>query len=444
MSRKICRRQYDLFLFNADVQAGQNNYFPSQDGYQVEDMDVLIIAVVLLFNILAAGHALLYKRDPKAAWGWIVTCLLIPTIGPVLYFLFGINRIRLKARRLKSEARDQDYTGTLKAGVATECSSEHTKADLSLVSDDTLSRNLSRIPLIPGNEVRAFFNGNEAYPEMIQAIERAQKHVYLSTYIFSSDPWGQNFIAALSRAVQRGVQVRVLLDAIGEFYSWPRAGRYLKAAEVPFARFLRLKLFPPSPFLNLRNHRKILVVDGYLGFTGGMNIRDSHVVEPGKTSSSRDIHFSFKGPVVAQFEDQFLSDWAFSTGESIAVSGGIQTCSRQDSASCRTISIGPDQDVDLLRVLFTGLISQARKKILIMTPYFLPCREIMGALQVAALRGVEVNLVLPRENNLFFIKWASQNVLWEILKFGVNVYYQPPPFDHSKIFVLDDYYTLVG
>jgi len=404
-----------------------------------------VITLVLLLNFWAAGHALMYKRDPKAAWGWIVTCLLIPTIGPVLYFLLGINRIKTRAKKLKTEPLSPggETGGRTWEKSFIESFSEHQK-ESGVAGMDSISRNISNRTLLGGNEVKVLFNGNQAYPEMLEQIEKAVKYVFLATYIFETNRTGRQFVAALSRARERGLDVRVMLDGVGECYSWPRAGRFLKKAGVSFVRFLPPRIIPPSPFLNLRNHRKMLIIDDQVAFTGGMNIGDRHLVDEEAVSGVQDVQFKLSGPVAVQIKDVFMEDWMFCTGRHYPGRESHLPVKNFGQAACRTITVGPSQDMDRLRMLYAGMISQARKSIFIMTPYFLPSQELVGALQVAALKGVDVNVVLPAKNNLPFVHWATQNMLWEILQYGVKVYYQPPAFDHSKLFLVDDFFSLIG
>jgi cardiolipin synthase A/B len=408
-------------------------------------MGWIIAALVLALNFWAAGHALMYKRDPKAAWGWLVTCLLIPTIGPVLYFLLGINRIKTRARKLHTEVLipgkealqgppEQDPPGPF----------PDFQDKPRLAGMDGISRNISSRALLPGNEVKVLYNGNEAFPEMLRQIENARKYVFLATYIFETNKTGREFAEALARACKRGVDVRVMIDGIGEYYSWPGIGRYLKKAGVPFARFLPPKLVPLSPFLNLRNHRKMLIIDDQTGFIGGMNIGDRHLVDAKKASGVQDVQFEFQGPVISQMKDVFLEDWAFCKGVHAVPRKSISSINQAGKAACRVMATGPDQDMDKLRMLYTGMVSQAKRSIFIMTPYFLPSQELIGALQVAALKGVDIKIVLPARNNLPYVHWATRNMLWELLQFGIKVYYQPPPFAHSKLFLVDEIYSLAG
>jgi cardiolipin synthase len=402
-----------------------------------------LIILVMLAAALAAGHALLYKRDPKAAWGWIAVCLISPPVGPLLYLLFGINRIHTRARRMH---RHQPLTPR----VGYEAPEEKEREPVSLLSVPPEFSELARIsgavtqrPLAGGNRIEALHNGEQAYPAMLEAIEAAEHTLFLTTYIFDTNHTGRQFIDGLTRATTRGVDVRVIVDGVGELYSRPRAGTLLKKNGVRVARFLPPRLIPPAVHVNMRNHRKILVADGRIGFTGGMNIGDRHLAEVLENPSRVvDVHFLVRGPVVQHMERVFLEDWEFVTGE--CTNAQPTTSSSEGSAICRVIVEGPNEDLDSLAAILVGAISSARERIRIMTPYFLPTREMIAAFQAAALRGVEVSVILPSKNNLPFVHWATRNMLWELLKRGVRVYYQPPPFVHSKLFVVDDHYVQIG
>ncbi len=400
--------------------------------------------IALLFHAILAPataiHAMLYKRDSRAAFGWIAVCLLFPLAGPVIYLFFGLNRTRDRARRLWLE----QLTIGQERGQAIE---QPPPLPVSVRSGYRnlagIGQELSRHGLVEGNAVDALVNGEAAYPAMLDAIRRAKKHVLLTTYILDNDRTGRSFIDALASAGQRGVDVRVLIDGCGDWYSFPRASGVLRRAGIRVARFLPPRLLPPSLSLNMRNHHKILIIDDVIGFTGGMNIGDRHLVaETSNRNPTADLHFRLCGPMVAQMREEFFRMWRFTTGQHDEPPRLASR--RRGTFACRTITDGPDEDLDRLTMLLTAAISEARQSIRIMTPYFLPPRELIGALQSAAIRGVDVTVVLPEKNNLPYVHWATCNMLWELLFRGVNVHYQPPPFNHAKLFMVDGYYSLIG
>ncbi|HXV76830.1 MAG TPA: cardiolipin synthase [Candidatus Polarisedimenticolaceae bacterium] len=406
-------------------------------------LNTALAAAAFLVALVAAGHALLNKRDPRAALGWITVSLLFPLVGPVLYFVFGINRISTRAQKMGHRwSRLSQPHHVHPSADAEEREERDIPAKFTALA--RVSRAVTGLPLARRNLVVPFENGEGAYTPMVDAIDEATSTVYLETYIFETDGTGRRFIDALARAARRGLDVRVLIDGIGALYSRPRASSLLRRHGIRVARFLPPRLLPPSLNVNLRNHRKILVIDGHRSFTGGMNIGGRHMVsDPANRSPTVDLHFRVDGPVVRQLEDTFLADWGFATGDPPPERRNPLPEPAGD-ALCRVILDGPDEDLGKLATVINGAISAARSRVAILSPYFLPPREMTSALQAAALRGVDVMVVLPEKSNLRFVDWATRNMLWELLERGVDVFYQPPPFAHTKLLLVDDHYVQVG
>ncbi|MDY6905894.1 MAG: cardiolipin synthase [Thermodesulfobacteriota bacterium] len=408
-------------------------------------LNLILVTLSIFISVSVAGHALLTKRTPSTALGWIAVCLLFPVAGILLYFLFGINRVETRAKKLDSQVSD----------CPLDCGPYHNAtADAALKAEDLplplyfsqiarISDTVTHLPLVYGNHIDVLHNGEAAYQSMLESIEQATRHIFLITYIFETNPTGLQFIDALGRAVDRGVSVKVIIDGVGEYYNWPKAGSLLKKRGVTVARFIRPRLLPLSIHINLRNHRKILITDGHTAYTGGMNIGGRHMAQ--NISNPRrviDMHFRLTGPVVLQMEQTFLEDWAFCTGKNLHPHTDFHETA--GNAFCRTIKDGPNEDINKLSTIIVGAISAARQQVMVMTPYFLPSVEMVSALQSAALRGVDVNIVLPGKNNLPFVAWATRHMLKDLLYRGVKVYFQPPPFVHTKLFVVDRHYAQVG
>jgi cardiolipin synthase len=394
----------------------------------------LVATLLAAFGLLAATaasvHALLYKRRPQSAFGWIAVCFTLPLLGPLLYYFFGINRVKTRARKLlpahAEPERPTEYVGTPPPQLAPLA---------------RLGAAVTGWPLAAGNRIEAYTDAALTFDAMIAAIESARARVSFATYIFDGGPVGRRFAAALVAAAERGVEVRVLLDGVGEWYSFERVAKHLAHTPVRLARFLPPRLWPPAVSINLRNHRKCLVIDGREAFTGGINIRDRYVAER-QDSRIRDLHFRVEGPVVAQVDTVFGRDWHFATGEADAPPSPVPPPT--GGALCRVVADGPEGDLDRLTALYTGAIGSARQRIAIMTPYFLPPRELVAPLQAAALAGVDVAVILPVRNNLPYVHRATRHMLWELLDRGVRIYYQPGPFVHSKLFYVDDHYAQIG
>jgi cardiolipin synthase len=403
----------------------------------------IVAVLTVCVQLAAAGHCVLHKRDVRAAIGWVGLIWLAPLLGAGMYALFGINRIRRKARSLRSD------TGKRKRKLPNACSPEELSKRL---GDDGehlgelahMSGVVTGLPLLAGNRVTPLVHACRAYPAMLEAIDNAEKTIVLSSYIFNDDSAGEQFVRALGEAVERGVEVRVLVDAVGSRYGHPPVTRHLKKAKVPCARFLPAVVPVFMPYYNLRNHRKILVIDGKVGFTGGMNIRESGREEDCTRHALHDLHFKLEGPVVAHLFSTFADDWEFTTHE--VLEGELW---QPKPAACgevvaRGIVDGPDENNGKLRLAILGALACAHRSVRIVTPYFLPDSSLITALNVARLRGIEVDILLPAMNNLAMVQWASTAMLWQVLEYGCRVWLTPPPFDHTKLMLVDGCWTLLG
>jgi cardiolipin synthase len=404
----------------------------------------IVAGLSVLMSVLASGHAVLYKRDSRAAIAWVGFVWLVPLMGAVLYFMFAVNRVRRRASRLRSDLeRYRVHAGEL------ECPTEDLQRHLPppfghLQMLARVVENVVQRCLVPGNQIVPLVNGDEAYPAMLEAIRQARHSVSLLTYIFDRDEVGLAFSRALGDASRRGVEVRVLIDAAGTRYSWPTILHALRAEGVRYARFLPILSLGRILAMNLRTHRKILVADGVLGFTGGLNIRVGHCLAKHPPSPVQDLHFRVEGPVVTQMQEVFADDWLFSTGESLRGEKWFPAPVTVGGVFARAVTDGPDEDFEKLRWTLLGALSIARSSVQIATPYFLPDRAVVSALNLASMRGVKVDVILPEQNNLPFVQWASQAMWWQVLEHGCKIWLTPPPFDHTKLMVVDGCWVLLG
>jgi cardiolipin synthase A/B len=404
----------------------------------------VLLVVDGLIVLMASAHVVLTKRDSRAAIGWVGVIWLTPILGTVLYLTFGINRVQRKARLLRGSRLRAETSLTHKGLEEEELQSVLGDEAVHLAPLSRFVSRLTHLPLLDGNRLTPLATGRQAYEEMLAAIDGAKQTVGLMTYIFDNDAAGEQFVDALARAHLRGVMVRVLIDDVGARYTFPSIKRALRRRGVPFTMFLPTLLPGRLHYANLRSHRKILVVDGQLGFTGGMNIRRGHLCEPGDRHPINDLHFRVEGPIVEQLSDTFALDWEFAAGERLDSTLWFPRLAPVGQSLCRGLAAGPDFDSDKIILTILGAIGCARDSIDIVTPYFLPEQPLIVALNVAAMRGVAVNILLPEKNNLKTVQWACMAQLWQVLIRGCRVWLTPPPFDHTKIMLVDGVWSLIG
>jgi len=401
---------------------------------------LLDIALATMVTI----HAVLWRRDSRAAIAWVGLAWLAPLVGVFAYFCFGINRIQRKAVSLRvRESWNPDDKERLTMRDV-ESRDELVVRHPNLPGLASVGRSLTGRPVLPGNRIEPLVNGDEAYPAMLDAINQAERSIAFLSFIFDSDRVGDEFFEALIRAQDRGVEVRVLIDAVGSRYSKPNMVARLQKAGLRTAAFLPTRVPRLFKYANLRNHRKILVVDGRIGFTGGTNIREAHWLALEPKSPTQCVHFALEGPVVEQLQEVFAIDWAFASGESLDGELWFPAIDRSGSVWARGIADGPDEDFEKMLDAILGGLSAATRAVCVVSPYFLPEASLIRALNVTAMRGVDVRIYLPQRSNIRLVDWATAAQLWQILEKGCRVFLTPPPFDHTKLLVVDDVWALIG
>ncbi len=403
--------------------------------YPESPFDYGLLLLVAAISLSAAIHALLSKRDSRSAFGWVAFTLVLPIVGPVVYVIFGINRIRQAAQEIYHP------TAVIQTDETQYGSPGTTLHPYPLIGESVTGKGLHSC-----DDIQILENGESCYAAMLADIEKANNRIYLSTYIFQGDETGKQFLSALEQAKARGVDVNVIVDGLGGVVYPPSMVRKLRRSTLDFELFNPLTLIPPSLHINMRNHRKILVVDGECAYTGGQNISGRHLVsQADNPKCARDLHFRFTGKIVDDLECAFLTDWNHCT--SLADRDYFTPSNRNHSESAiwtRMILDGPNENLDKLNEVLVGIFAAARKRIWIMTPYFLPGPELVGAMQGAILRGVDVKILLPERTNIHLAHFAAQHNLQHILSKGISVYLQPAPFMHTKAILVDDLYSLVG
>lgn len=408
----------------------------------------LLIVLSIVLGTPAAIHAAMTKEEVRAAIGWVGVILLSPIIGAVIYYALGINRVRRKTltRRAGAIAKKGRYDHVARHDASDEA--VHARFGPALVALKHLGDNVGRFPLTSGNRIDVLETGDEAYAAMLEAIGSAKRSILLETYIFDRDRMGLRFVEALTAAAGRGVVVHVLIDAVGARYSIPSIVHVLKQSGVSVEVFngniiMGLRL----PYANLRTHRKILVVDGETAFTGGLNIRAGYASEFSGEFCAKDTHFRITGPIVGDMFHIALEDWRFSGGA--ALDGEAwQIVPPVEKANtgllARVVPSGPDRSLETNQRTLMGAISIAKSRIRIMSPYFLPERELISALATAARRGVRIDIVVPGTNNLKLVDLAMTAQFDQLLEAGCRIWRSRGTFNHSKLTVVDGVWSYIG
>lgn len=413
-------------------------------------MNIFIIALIILTLYTTAcvtiAHVLLHKKDSRAAFGWIATIFMLPLPGIILYWLFGIARVDSRATYLMEKAAKKVLGGLkdLHSGFLVndpQGSIDNSTLPPQIAKLSMPGQKVSDRCVVGGNVIYPLHNGEQAYPRMLEAISAARYHVYLSTYILRNDAIGKMFIEALNNAAEKGCVIKLLLDGIGSFLPL-RGWKSRLHPCINLAYFLSPHIFPPQLSLNLRTHRKILVCDSTVAFTGGMNISQHHMMTNKHSHRVQDIHFYCTGPIIRELETAFLLDWSFVTGEAAQLP--FRPIKKQGSTLCRMILDGPGSSHETIHDLFCGMLSSAQKNIRIMNPYFLPTAQLSEALISAVLRGTSVAVIIPKNSNHRLVQWAMTHQLPQLVEKGVNIFLQPLPFAHTKLLLIDDEYTLMG
>jgi cardiolipin synthase A/B len=399
-------------------------------------------ATWIVLALFAASHAMINKRDPRSAALWVLISATFPMVGPWLYWALGINRVERKAIR-KLGRRGRPFDAYDSAIVSAPASYHELVAHLHPLR--TVADRVARLPLLEGNTVEPLHNGEQTYPRMLAAIAGARNSITMASYIFDYDDVGKEFARAMGAAARRGVVVYLLVDGIGALGNFSRIGRMLLKSGAKVTSFVPLT----APFgrirLNLRNHRKMMVVDGRLAYVGGINISARHLLtrthDPKRVE---DLHFELTGPVVAEIQHTFSEDWALANDEVLAGDIFFPRLEPTGNSLCRGIASGPDEDFEINHWMYAAAFASAQKSIHVMTPYFVPTSPLLMNMTMAALRGVEVKLWLPSVVDIGFLKWVADAYLQELLEKGVRVFRFPPPFVHTKLMIVDERWCLFG
>ena len=396
---------------------------------------VLYILTVLTVIVLVLSE----NRNPVKSMAWVLVLVLLPVLGLVIYLIFGrslkgmslISRSHLRElRRLNDFPNDNDHEKDL---------SDDTHQIISLVNK------LAGPHLFVGNDIEVFTTGQDKFDALKRDILAAQDYIHVQYFILENDKTGSELIQLLIDKAREGVQVRVLYDYVGSFYMHSNVLKRMRAAGIEVHPFLELTFMQFAFRINWRNHRKIVVIDGKVGYVGGMNIADRYVVGDKKWIPWRDTHLRITGESVAALQYSFAIDWDFTT-RNLLTSPTMHYTERPETPDymVQMMSSGPTNRWNNISFVFFKAITLAKRCVYIQTPYFLPSDSLLKALQSVALAGVDVRLMIPRQSDSAMLRLATGSYIKECLLSGIKIYLYEPTIIHAKVLIVDDEFVTTG
>ncbi len=404
------------------------------------------LLVAELLALLTIPSVLVQRRGrPQAALAWVLGLIAVPFAGVLIWWGIGRSHL-LRRRRRRQSARARISPGLRAVGPRSQpASSVDLLPALHLPEDEALDV----FPAVGGNGVKVLVDGAETYAAIDRIARSGRHHVHFLFYAWQPDDVGRHFRDLLARRARDGVQVRVLCDAVGSSRLSRRFLEPLRWAGGKVAFFMPTRLLRRSLTLNFRNHRKIVVVDGNVGYAGGLNIGAEY------TGEWRDLGLLLSGPVVGQLQEVFADDWFFATGENLAAGEYFPEASTaggdvlgkggvHHGAICRLIAGGPDARHNATHDTFLIAVNQAKHRVFITTPYLIPGPAIQAALRTAVFRGVDVRLLVPRNPDVYLTRLAGRSFYPDLLAVGVRIFEYLPGTLHQKLWVFDDELAAVG
>lgn len=388
---------------------------------------------------------LMERRSPQATLAWIFALAWMPYIGVAIYLLIGPRRLSRKRRR-HAKARNQVKETSQPVHESEGMPSLLSSLDPGLRQVMTMVQRADEGPPLRADRLDLLPSGDCCYDAMAEAIAGARHHVHLEYYIWSDDQVGTRFRDLLCEKARQGVHVRLLLDAIGCASLGRRFVAPLRDAGAQVAWFSPISL-PKFRFglLNFRTHRKIVVCDGRVGFTGGINVCDDHSAQVCGRRAWRDTHLRIEGPPVGWLQRLFLEDWAFATGTAPGQAAYFpRESGREDGPWVQIVGSGPDGDLCAIHKFYFAAIAGARRRVWLSTAYFVPDEPIVAALVTAAMRGVDVRILLPRRSDHWLVDAAARSYFEDLIRAGVKVFLYGPAMLHTKTLVVDDDVAVVG
>ncbi len=417
-------------------------------------MEKLIIIAEIVYFLVVIGVTIriIYDtRNPVKTLGYLLLVIFLPLVGIFFYFSFGVNYRKQKLYNKKIINDDALFESAKQKVI--DFSNNQISAHQQLLGDKSSLAQMmlmgSWSAITPVEDLKLLVNGEAKFPEVLDILEKARNHIHIAYYIYADDEIGNRIKDILIQKAREGVKVRFIYDDFASHQLGKRMVKELRSAGIEVFPFYKIRLLLLANRMNYRNHRKIIVVDGEYGFIGGINVDDRYINTGRNKLFWRDTHLKIKGQAVAGLQYVFISDWNFCANQHVEISGHYfpepaVTCKERPDSLVQIVNSGPDSEQADIMMAYMGAISSARRRVYITTPYFIPNETVMNSMKFAALKSVDIRLLVPGISDSLLVNAASCSNYQELMEVGVRIYRYQKGFVHAKTMVVDDNMSIVG
>ncbi len=403
-----------------------------------------LVVVILVLNILfSLSLVFIERRDPTTTWAWLLILMVLPGLGFMIYIMFGQNLSRQKIFKEKIQIDENKRKNLIDIY---ESNDNYHDGGEKFSDLRRMNFNNSGAKYTTNNNVRVYVNGEDKFKQLIEDIKNAKKYIHVQYYIFKNDILGKNIIEELTKKIEEGLEVRLLVDSMGSRNLTKKSLKKYIQAGGKFSIFFPGILPHINTRINYRNHRKIVVIDGRYGYVGGFNVGKEYINKDIEVGFWRDTHVRIEGEAVNDLSERFLLDWAYASKEEM---DDCYKCTEEfkkdvGDVGIQIVTSGPDHKEQYIRNAYLKLINNAKKNLYLETPYLVLDSPILESLKISALSGVDVRIIIPGRPDHFFMQWASSSYIGELLESGIKIYSYQNGFIHSKTIVTDSAVMSIG
>ena len=404
---------------------------------------MVLITMFFLLNLLSALSLIFIERkEPTTTWAWLIILIVLPGIGLILYLLLGQNLSRQKIFREKKLADKIKRYKLISNGELSNFDNEINENYEDLI---LMNYNHSGAIYTTGNEVKTYINGEDKFRDLFNDIKAAKRFIHIEYYIFRYDELGRALIKELHEKTKDGVEVRLVIDGMGSKRITKKIIKEIESYGIKVAVFFPGVLPHINTRINYRNHRKIVVIDGEIGYVGGFNVGNEYVNKGKQFKFWRDTHIRVKGEAVNELNKRFILDWDYAADENMGnMSMYFPIPEAVGSVGMQIVSSGPDHMEEYIKNSYMKIINNAKNYVYIQTPYLVPDSPMMEALKISALSGVDVRIIVPGAPDHFFMEWILSANIGLLIEYGIKIYRYGNGFIHSKTIVADGEVCSIG